>query len=174
MRLQCKSNAHRSHPHCIVQNQIHACMLTSSGHTSTQLPWCPHQIFTLASHHIASQVEQIRVTQCVAQRSALTVGSRHECARHALFGPYAQRAIARSISIRIEITSGSGLGLIRIGSGLGECAFSVDALKLDSIRFNAHWVSSVNTPLVVTGSHQIFGVLFCRKAETNKGRITYY
>ena len=38
---------------------------------------------------------------------------------------------------------------IRINeSRLGECAFSVDALKPDSIRFNAHWVSSVNRPLV--------------------------
>ena len=73
-------------------------MLTSSGHTSTQLPWRSHQIFTLASHHIASQVEQIRGTQCVAQRSALTVGSRHERARHALFGLYAQRTIAQSSS----------------------------------------------------------------------------
>ena len=143
MRIQCESNAHRLHPHCIVQNQIHACMLTSSGHTSTQLPWRPHQIFTLASHHIASRVEQIRGTQCVAQRSALTVDER---TRHALFGPYAQRAIARSSSIRIETTSGSGLGLIRIGSELGECAFSVDAFKPDSIRFNAHWVPSVDTP----------------------------
>ena len=121
-------------------------MLTSSGHTSTQLPWRPHQIFTLASHHIASRVEQIRGTQCVAQRSALTVDER---TRHALFGPYAQRAIARSSSIRIKTTSGSGLGLIRIGSGLGECAFSVDALKPDSIRFNAHWVPSVDAPLVL-------------------------
>ena len=111
MRIQCKSNAHRSCPHCIVRNQIHAWMLISSGHTSTQLPWRPCQIFTSASHHIASRVEQIRGTQCVAQRSALTVGSRHERARHALFGPYAQRAIARSSSIRIETTSGSGLGL---------------------------------------------------------------
>ena len=34
------------------------------------------------------------------------------------FGPYAQRAIARSSSIRIETTSGSGVGLIRIGSGV--------------------------------------------------------
>ena len=139
MRIQCESNAHRSRPHCVVQNRIHVCMLTSSGHTSTQLPWRPHQIFTLASHHIASRVEQIRGTQCVAQRSALTVDER---TRHALFGPYAQRAIARSSSIRIETTSGSGLGLIRIGSGLGECAFSVDALKPDSIRFNVLWVNN--------------------------------
>ena len=144
MRIQCKSNAHQLRPHCIVRNWIHACMLTSSGHTSTQLPWRPHQIFTLASHYIASWVEQIRGTQCVAQRSALTVD---ECTRHALFGPYAQCAIARSSSIRIETTSGSGVGLIRIGSGLSECAFSVDALKPDSIRFNAHWMSSVDAPL---------------------------
>ena len=158
MQIQCESNAHRSRPHCVVQNRIHACMLTSSGHTSTQLLWHPRQIFTLASHHIASRVEQIRGTQCVAQRSALTVSSRHECARHALFGPYAQRAIARSSSIRIETTSGSGLGLIRIGSGLGECAFSVDALKPDSIRFNAHWVSSVDRPLDM--SDVVFHMVF--------------
>ena len=144
MQIQCKSSVHQSRPHCVVQNRIHTCMLASSGHTSTQLPWHPHQIFTLASHHIASRVEQIRGTQCVAQRSALTVDER---TRHALFGPYAQRAIARSSSIRIKTTSGSGLGLIQIGSGLGECAFSVDALKPDSIRFNVHWVSSVDTPL---------------------------
>ena len=143
MRIHCKSNVHRSRPHCVVQNRIHACVLTSSGHTSTQLPWRPHQIFTLASHHIASRVEQIRGTQCVAQRSALTVDER---TRHALFGPYAQRAIARSSSIWIETTSGSGLGLIWIGSELSECAFSVNALKPDLIWFNAHWVSSVNRP----------------------------
>ena len=124
MRIQCESNAHRSRPHCVVQNRIYA----------------------LASHHIASRVEQIRGTQCVAQRSVLTVGSRHERACHALFGPYAQHAIAQFSSIRIKTTSGSGLGLIRIGSV--ECAFSVDALKPDSIWFNAHWVSSVDRPSV--------------------------
>ena len=142
---QCESNVHWSHPHCIVRNQIHACTLTSSGHTSTQLPWCHHQICTSASHHIASWVEQIRGTQCVAWRSMLTVSSRHECACHAIFGPYTQLAIVWSSSIQIETTSGSGLGLIQFGSGLGECAFSVVALKPDSI-FNAHWVSSVDRP----------------------------
>ena len=90
MRIQCESNVHRSRPHCILQNRIHACMLISSGHTSTQLPWRPHQICTLASHRIVSRVEQIRGTQCVAQRSTLIVGSRHERACHALFGPNAQ------------------------------------------------------------------------------------
>ena len=83
MQIQCKSNAHWSRPHCIVQNRIHVCMLTSSGHTSTQLPWRPHQIFTSASNHIASRVKQTCGTQCVAQRSALTVGSRHERECHA-------------------------------------------------------------------------------------------
>ena len=122
MRIQCKSNAHRSHPHCIVRSQIHACMLTSCGHTSTQLPWCPRQIFTSASRHISSRVEQICGTQCVARRSTLTVGSRHERACHTLFDPH---AIVRSRSIQIETTSGSGLIMIR--SGLGECTFSVDA-----------------------------------------------
>ena len=116
-------------------------------HTSTQLPWRPRQIFTSASHHIASRVEQIHGTQCVVQRSTLTVGSRHQRACHALFGPYTQCAIVRSSSIRIKTTSGSGLGLIRIGSRLGECTFSVDALKPDSIQFNAHWVSSVDRHL---------------------------
>ena len=87
-------------------------MLTSSGHTSTQLLWRPRQIFTLASHHIASRVEQIRRTQCVAQRNAITVGIRHDQACHTLFGPYTQCTIARSSSVRIETTSGSGLGLI--------------------------------------------------------------
>ena len=94
MRIQCESNAHQlrdSRPHCIVRNRIHACMLTSSGHTSTQLPWRPRQIFTSASHHIASRVEQIRGTQCGARRSALTVSSRHEHACHALFGPHVRR-----------------------------------------------------------------------------------
>ena len=69
-------------PHCIVWNRIHACTLNSSGHTSTQLPWRPCQIFTSASHHIASRVEQICGTRCVAWRSTLTVGSRHERAWH--------------------------------------------------------------------------------------------
>ena len=140
MRIQCASIAwFASTLHCAEPNsRVHV------DHTSTQLPWRPRQIFTSASHHIASRVEQIRGTQCVARRSALTVG---EHAHHALFGPHAQGAIARSSSIRIETTCGSGLGLIRIGSGLDECAFSVNALKPDSIRFNAHWVSSVNRPL---------------------------
>ena len=123
MRIQCESNAHhksRSRPHCIVWNRIHTCTVTSSGHTSTQLPWRPRQIFTSASHHIASQVKQTRGTQCAAQRSALTVGSRHERECHALFGPHVQSAIAQSSSIRIETTPGSGLGLIQIESGLGE------------------------------------------------------
>ena len=30
---------------------------------------------------------------------------------------------------------------------MGECAFSVDVLKPDSIQFNAHWVPSVDAPL---------------------------
>ena len=77
IQIQCASITHGSH--CIVQNRIHACTLTSSGHTSTQLPWHPHHIFTSASHHFASRVEQIRGTQCVARRSVLTVSSRHEC-----------------------------------------------------------------------------------------------
>ena len=147
MRIQCESNVHQSCPHCIMRNWIHACTLTSSGHTSTQLLQCSRHIFTSDSNRIASRVEQIRGTQCVAGRSTLTVGSRHKHACHALFGPHTQRAIARSSSIQIKTTSGSGLGLIRIGSGLGECAFSVDAFKPDFIRFNAHWVSSVDTPL---------------------------
>ena len=60
-------------------------MFTSSGHTSTQLPWCRRQICNTASHHIVSKVEQIHGTQRVAWRSALTVGSRHKRAYHALF-----------------------------------------------------------------------------------------
>ena len=134
MQIQCESNAHRLHPHCIVWNQFHTCTLTSSGHTFTQLPRCRRQIFTSDSHDIASRVEQIHGTQCVAGRNALTVGSRHERACHALFGPHTQCAIAWSSSIRIKTTSGSGLGLFQIRSGLGECAFCVDALKPDSIH----------------------------------------
>ena len=52
---QCESNAHQSRPHCIVRNRIHVCTLTSSSHTSTQLPWRPRQIFTSV---FASQVER--------------------------------------------------------------------------------------------------------------------
>ena len=157
MQIQCESNAHtcRSCPHCIVRNRIHTCMMSSSGHTFTQLSWHPRQIFTSTSHHIASRVEQIRGTLCVARRSALTVGNRHERACHTVFGPHAQRAMARSSSIRIETTSGSGLRLIRIGFGLGECTVSVNALKLDSIRFNAHCVSSVDRPLDSQGLFKV-------------------
>ena len=108
----------------------------------------PCQIFTSASHHIASQVKQTRGTQCAAQRSALTVGSWQERECHALFGPHVQSAIAQSSSIRIETTPGSGLGLIQIESGLGECVFSVNAFKPDSIRFNAHWMSKCEHALV--------------------------
>ena len=154
MRIKCESNAHWLHPHCIVQNRIHACTLTWSGHTSTQLLRRHRQIFTSDSNHIATRVEQTRETQCIAGRSTLTVGSQHECACHALFGPHAQCAIAQFSSIWIETTSGSGLGLIRIESRLGECAFSADTLKPDSIRFNAHWVPSVDVPLVS-------GILYC-------------
>ena len=101
MWIQCASIAwFASTLHCAEPNsRVHV------DHTSTQLPWRPRQIFTSASHHIASRVEQIRGTQCVARRSALTVGER---ACHALFGPHAQGAIARSSSIRIKTTSGSG------------------------------------------------------------------
>ena len=51
----------------------------------------------------------------------------------------------RYCAIRIETTSGSGLGLIRIGSGLDECAFSVDALKLDSMRIECPMWTGLNT-----------------------------
>ena len=103
-----------------MQNRIYACTLTTPPHSyhGTLIRSLLHR---LASHHIASQVEQIRGTQCVAQRSALTVGSRHERACHALFGPHAQGAIARSSSIRIKTTSGSGSGLIWIGQMRIQC-----------------------------------------------------
>ena len=71
--------------HCV--EQIHACMLTSSSHTSTQ---CPCQICTSASHHIASGVEKICGTHCEARRSALTVYSWHGCACYTLFSPNMQ------------------------------------------------------------------------------------
>ena len=67
-----------------------------------------------------------------------------------LFGLHAQSAIVRSNSIWIETISGSGLGLIWIESGLGEFPFSVNMLKPDLIRFNVHWVSSVNMPQDLT------------------------
>ena len=127
--------------HTIVRNRIHVCMLTLSSHTSTQLPWHPHQIFTSV---FASQVEQIHATQCAAWRSTLTVGVRHTSVHATPF--LVLKCNAQSRSIWIETTFGSGVELIRIGSRLGDYAFSVDALKLDSILFNAHWVSSVDRP----------------------------
>ena len=57
-------------------------------------------------------------------RSLLTVCAhcRYERAYHALFGPHTQCTIAWSSSIRIETTSGSGLGLrIRIGQMRIQC-----------------------------------------------------
>ena len=131
MRIQCESNVHQSRglcPRC----------------TSTQLPWRPRQIFTSASHHIASRNEQIRGTQCVARRSTLTAASRHERARHALFRSSRAR---RNCAIQFNPDWNhlwKWIGINWIGSGLGECTFSVNALKLD---FNAHWVPSVNRPL---------------------------
>ena len=129
-------------------------------HLHTQLPMHRQQIFTSASHHIASQVEQIRGTQCVAQKSALTVSSQHEHACHALLflTHNAQLCIvvlinasnAGVVLIQFNLDQNhpcKWIGIIRIGSGLGECAFSVDALKPDSIWLNAHWVSSVHRPL---------------------------
>ena len=143
MRIQCKSNVHRSRPHSALCGTEFVDFKWPHLHTATTAPLSD---LYFRQQSIASRVEQIRGTQCVAGRSALTVGSQHEHACHALFGPHVQRAIARSSSIQIETTSGSGLGLIQTRSGLGECTFSVDAFKLDSIRFNVHWVSSVDAP----------------------------
>ena len=113
------------------------CIASITNYNScVHVPWDylghPRTVCGTTGHHSG--------TQCVVQRSVLTVDSQHERACHALFGSHVQRAIARFSSIQ------SGLGLIQIGSGLGECAFSVNTLKPDSIRFNAHWVSSVNRP----------------------------
>ena len=91
----------------------------SSGHTFTQLPWCSRQMFTSYSHHIASRVEQICGTQCVAWRSALTVGIRYMSMHATPFLVVAQCAIARSRSIWIETTSGSGLGFNPVQYALG-------------------------------------------------------
>ena len=43
--------------------------------------------------------------------------------------------LTRNCAIQFKITSGSGLGLIQIRSGLDECALSVNTLKPDSIQF---------------------------------------
>ena len=96
---------------------------------------------------IASRVEQIRGTQwvCSPEKHVHSVFDTQVCMPH-LFGPHAQHAIEWSRSIRIKTTSGSGLGLIWIRSGLGKCAFSVDTLKPGLIWFNANWASSVDRP----------------------------
>ena len=147
MRIQCTSIA--STLHCAEPNShMHDDFKWPHLHTAIMAP-------SSASHHIASRVEQICGTLCVARRSALTVGSRHERACHTVFGPHAKRTMVWSSSIWIETTSGSGLGLIRIGFGLGECTFSVNALKPDSIWFNAQWVSSVDRPLDSQGLFKI-------------------
>ena len=63
---------------------------------------------------------------CSPEKSAHCRYLTHEHACHAFFGPHVYGAIARSRSIWINITSGSGFGLIWIRSGLGECTFCVD------------------------------------------------
>ena len=110
MRIQCKSNAHQSCPHCIVRNQIHVWTLISSGHTSTQLPWRPCQIFTSASHHIASQVEQIRGSPKHTHCWYVT-----QACMPCPFWSHVQRAIARSRSIWI--------GRVRIQCGRAQTGF---------------------------------------------------
>ena len=72
----------------------------------------------------------LELSRYVEARSILTVGMWHERACHALFG----------LTCNAQLCDPDQ-------SGLGECAFSVDALKPDSIRFNVHWVSSVDRPL---------------------------
>ena len=86
MRIQCKSksNAHRSHPHCIVRNWICTCSLTLSDHTSTHLPWHLRQIFTSASHHycISNWVDMWN-TVCSSEKRIHCWYSRHEHVCHA-------------------------------------------------------------------------------------------
>ena len=99
-------------------SRIHVDFKWPHLHTTTMAP-SSDLYFSQPSYCFSSWADTH--VQCVVQRSALTVGSQHERARHAFFSLYAQSAIARSSSIRIKTTSGSGLGLIRIGSGLGKC-----------------------------------------------------
>ena len=109
-----------------MRNQIHTCTLTLSGHTSTQLLWRHCQIFTSASHHIASRVEQICGTQCVARRSVLTVSSWNERTCHALF------VLMRNCAIRFNQDWNHLWKWLGLRSGLGECAFIV--MRLNRIR----------------------------------------
>ena len=144
MRIQCASIT--STLCCAEPNScVHVDFKWPHLHTATMAP-SSDLYFSQPSYCFSSWADTWS-TVCSPEKRAHCQYSTHECACHAIFGPHVQRAIARSRSIRIETTSGSGLGLIRIGSGLGECAFSVDALKPDSIRFNVHWVSSVDRPL---------------------------
>ena len=50
---------------------------------------------------------------------------------------------------------------IGIGSGSDKCAFSVDTLEQDSIRFNAHWVSSVDKHLRLENQEIVEEIVVC-------------
>ena len=141
---QCEFNANLmriDHPHCIVwelNSRLHVDFKWPHLHTATMAP-SSDLYFSQPSYCFSSWADTWN-TVCSPEKRA-------HCRQAYMPRPFwSLRAIAQSSSIQIETTSGSGLGLIRIGSGLGECAFSVDALKPDSIRFNAHWVSSVDRP----------------------------
>ena len=77
MQIQCASIA--STPGPLYRTEFTRARLTSSGHTSTQLPWHAHQIFTSASHHIAIRVKQIRGTLCSLEASRIFNARRWVC-----------------------------------------------------------------------------------------------
>ena len=119
----------------------HTALSGTSSHVHIDFKWPHLHTATIApfsdlySSQPSSQDEQLRGTQCVAQRSAHCRNSRHmhacclcQCATH----HYVVQITPD------QTTSGSGLGLIWIGSRLGECILSVDAFNSDSIQFNVH------------------------------------
>ena len=84
---------------------------------------------------VGGHIDNILPTDC---RQYNMYGSRHEHACHALFGPHVQ--LHNPYRNHLEMDPDR----IWIGQ------MHMDALKLDLIWFNAHWVSSVDRPLLVS------------------------
>ena len=141
MRIQCTSIA--STPHCAEPNsRMDIDFKWPRLHTATMAP-SPDFYFSQPSYCFLSWVDTWN-TVCNPEKHAHCRYLTQAC----MPCPFWSSHATCNCAIQINPDWNHLWKWIGInGSGLGECAFSVDVLKPDSIQFNVHWVSSVDRPL---------------------------
>ena len=148
MRIQCASIA--STLHCAEPNfHVHVDFKWPHLHTATMAS-SSDLYFSQPSYCFLNWADTWN-TVCSLDKRAHCRWLTRACMPYLFWSSHATRNCAIQINPdrnHLWKWIGIRLGLIRVESGLGECAFSVNALKPDLIQFNAHWVSSVNRPLL--------------------------